>query len=175
GMNYKGYTAIIISDTVDSEVRTTILEHDTNFMTISVRGRLPGIAFGEHVTILILMPSCVHEFSGVPRKSNGMSSSLTLYNGRLKESRSAVRYTVNSPAVVENLIFDDKLAPMCNPLNVRLINVSTSGALIRAKPNYFCKDAAAELKITVETVVQGVVVRVQEVDDETTDYGFRFI
>lgn len=178
GMNYKGYTAIVKGQDNGSEMRTVILEHDTNFMTIEVKGRPNGIAIGEHVNILVLLPGSAHEFSGVLRKCNGTTTGMTLYNGRVKESRGATRYVANSPALVAHLIYSGQLVPLCNPLNVLLVNVSTSGALIRTKPNSFAKDAEAELKMNTgdsETVVQGVVVRVHDIDEGATEYGFRFV
>ncbi|MEG1777884.1 MAG: PilZ domain-containing protein [Angelakisella sp.] len=178
GTNYKGCTAIIKGSLEGSEIRTVIQEHDTNFMTIDVKGALRGIAIGDHVTILVLLAGSAHEFNGVLRKSNAGTSSLTIYNGKVKESRCAVRYVTNSPALVPNLVYDGELYPLCHRLEVTLVNVSTSGALIRTKPNSFVKDAVAELCITIadsETIVQGVVVRIRDIDDENSEYGFKFI
>lgn len=178
GANYKGCTAIVKGSTKGGEMRTVILEHDTNFMTISVKGELGGVAIGEHVDILVLLPNSAHEYSGVLRRYNGTATTLTLYNGRVKESRGATRYSANSLAKVENLVYGEQLAPLHRPLKVLLVNISTSGALIRTKPNSFIKDATAELRVSTgdsETVVQGVVVRVHKVDENQEEYGVRFI
>lgn len=177
-MNYKGCTAVIKSQNDDSEVRTTILEHDSNFMTIEVQGRLKGMEAGDQVTILVMLPNTAHEFNGVLRKVGGVSSSMTMFNGKVREGRGAIRYLTNSPAEVGHLVFAQQLVPLLHPLQVLLINVSTSGALIRAQSNSFVQDAVAELRINIngkETVLQGTVVRVCDIDETTSEYGFQFI
>ncbi len=176
---YEGCTVFIRDENSDATVRTTIVVYFKGSMTIQVRASLKDFSVGMHVVAVILSEHGVHEYRAVVRKITPTMSELSLYKGMVKqESRTATRYPVNAPATVVSLIAEARRMPLHTPLEVYIVNISTSGVLFRSKPDYFALEAIVELHLQIDgkvMILDATVVRMTHTDNTTTDYGCKFI
>ena len=101
-----------------------------------------------------------------------------MYRGRERENRGAVRYMINSQAVIENLIYDNKASQLHTPLSIELVDVSKSGVRFRSR-NYSLTDGdrfqmRMKMNESEKLLIADVV---HHVDKEAgiTEYGCRFL
>lgn len=177
--NYKG-CRIFIHDENGSEIaHTTITEYDSDYMRATIPCVL-NIENTEFVSVLIITNEGIHEYLGKILKPlfNSLSSQIALFKGQLKkEVRNAKRYSINTTAQIQSLVIRSNPAPLLNPLNVSILNLSSSGSLIRATPDCFRMNSVLEMKLSLGsnlTTIYGQIVRINNVDQTVTDYGCKF-
>jgi hypothetical protein len=101
-----------------------------------------------------------------------------MFQGQEKESRGATRYSVDTPALIDSLIFEDHPYPLHSPVKVVLINVSTTGMRFRAP--YYCLTVGDVVKMHLvvsgsEKQLLAKVVNHIDKESESSDYGCRFL
>lgn len=167
-----------ISDSGSGTIsEVTIISHNKEYMTISVRGSFRETTGNEFGTVLILTEEgSVHEFRGRIRRSaiDATHSEIALFKGHEKEDRASKRYTLNTVAVVENLITPTGKQPLTMAVEIVLTNLSTVGVSFKAEPKSFALDTVVEIKLKANasiSAMQGRVVRIRNIDATSAEYG----
>ncbi|MEG2074248.1 MAG: hypothetical protein RRY54_05745, partial [Angelakisella sp.] len=126
--NYKGCHAFVHYANDKAVTDATIVSHNKEYMTVSLRGNFKSAENNEFVSVLIVVNDTVHEYRGKLRRSpiDITSAEIALFKGQLKENRSAKRYTLNVPAVVNCIVTDHGKLPLKNAAEVSLVNLSTT-------------------------------------------------
>lgn len=177
--DYQG-CRIFIHDKNGKDVAcTTITEHKKDFMIITVNGIFNELINNDYVTLLIITSSNVYEYRGTLRGTSHVAGTMdfALYKGHVKKTRAATRYPINTNANVKHLVIKTNLYPLLNPIKVFIVNLSTSGALIRAKQNCFAMNAVIEIELIINgntTMIYGRIVRIVNIDSTTSEYGCEF-
>lgn len=169
---------IYIHDYDGNSIADSVILETQPDMTITIKGTIDSSS--EFVTALILGDDGVHEYQGKIRRVNSayMTSELALFKGRVKESRSSQRYALRLPALVEHLLFGENSAPLPQPVEVLIINLSTSGALLQARPNCFSVQSVVELKLRIGDEIETLHTKVRWVkyiNSTSAEYGCEFI
>lgn len=178
--DFAGYKAIIYDDAHEKTIaEATIVSFDREQYSAVVRTSKPmGEATRERLSILILCEDSVFECKGNVRKqTGGRQLEIALFQGRIKNDRAAVRYTLSAPATVENLMIGGRLIPLHTPVEVDVINLSAAGMLIGAQVPLLNIGTAFQLKLSVadrETVIHAQVVRINVIQADHIEYGCRF-
>lgn len=178
--NYKGCSIFVEDSKGNPIAKTVVLSQDQTHMTLTVEGNIELPKFNEAVTVLILRPDGVHAYQGNAHRSPGNPTvtDIDIYKGHIKEDRKSKRFGVNVNAYIPNLVFNHYTVPLLKPMSVTVVNLSTIGALIRARTNSFIENSGIELSLNIggrDTNIYGKIVRVRDVDEENTEYGCKFI
>jgi len=156
---------------------TVIREHDKKEQQIKVNLMPTVLRANDNCRVFILSSPTPCEFSGKLKKIGG-SLIIAMFQGQEKENRGAMRYPVNTSAKIEALIIDEQSYYLQTPVDVTLINISTSGVRFRApfysliENDVFMMDfiiSNANKTITAE------VVNCMDKGTESSDYGCRFV
>ncbi len=159
---------------------STIIEHDRQAHTIKIR------TVGEnnlnqmtHISVLIFVDDNILHFMGTVHKNpSPLVYDIAIYNGKRKEDRRHPRFDISSRGVVETLCISQQYIKLRMPLSVDVINISNCGALVRTLPNAFFKNHVFSLDLELNGSLMNfmcLVVRVNEIDDKTSNYGCEFI
>lgn len=178
--NYTGCSVFIYDQHGKIISRTTVQEFDRKYMTITLRGNVEFPQDEEYLTILIVVDDGVHEYQGVIHKTTFEMNmfKISLFKGQSRESRKAKRHNVNAKGIVSSLIINKTRAKMLNPLPVRVVNISTSGALLEARSNSFSPHACFVLELSVDgnkTELLGCIEWIRAINEETENYGCQFL
>ncbi len=163
-----------------SSHETKIIEHNRQFHTIKIK--IDGANFISsltHISIVIFTKDDILHFMGSVRKSFDINTiEIAIYNGKHKEDRRNPRYDISSCGLVSSLCISRQFITLRTPLMVNVINISSSGALVRTLPNAFFKGSIFSLDLELngsEMKLMCLVVRVNELDAETANYGCEFV
>ena len=171
--------SILIYDAVDNHhlCSTVVTDYDKNEMRIQIEVAPPTLETGKVCRLLILCTPTPCEYQGRVL-SEGTQKTIAMYQGQEKESRGAVRYELNAPALIEKLICDGQAYPLHTPLKVKLINISKTGVRFRT-PNYSLSSGdqfQMRMKIGVnEKLLIAEVTNHIDKDSTTSEYGCRFL
>jgi len=175
--DYTGNTVLIYTTNGDHLVSTVITEHDKHAKQIQLETFPTGLNVNDECKLMILSSPAPCEFNGKVKKT-GASLFIGMFQGQERESRSATRYPVNTPALITAHLIDGTTHPIQNPLAVALINISTSGVRFRAA--YYSLDVGDEFEMHLiinnnrKKVVAGVVNTLDN-GTESSEYGCAFI
>lgn len=178
--NFKGCKTIVRDDeTGDTITETEILDFDQVMVVITLNSRpFENMGYGR-VSLLVFTENEIFEFQGnVRRISVPGRISIALFKGRVKEDRYSKRYIVNAPASIISLIIDGEVSPFAEPEPVTVVNVSTDGVLVRARPNALEIPSCFQLKLMIggsETILNNCVVRTHKSTSEYTEFGCKLI
>ncbi len=173
--------SVIIHDKYGNQItRSNIISYKSDELVMEISSSLPRDLLNEQVSVLIIKASeKPYEYGGVIRRITPESSFISLYKGKEKEGRSAKRYKFESPAVIDNLVFDTEYSPLHTPIRVDVVNISSSGILFNAKPDYFALNSLLSIKLKIgekETRLIGEVISSQnKSDSEDSEYACKFI
>lgn len=177
--DYAGRHIFIHDGMGNSIANSTIETHNREYMTVQVKGRFAGPAGSEFVSVLILAGDGIHEYKGKIRHSTKpLTTELALFKGKITENRTSKRYAINTIAGVERISMNDIPVPLQSPLTVLVVNLSTSGVLLRAVPGCFAPDSILSFRLNIggkDAIISAQVVRVSEIDTTTHQYGCMLI
>lgn len=178
--DFKGLRAIVRDEESGNIItETTIQEHDKTLMVISVESRPFDNQGYSRVSVLVISDEEILQFLGNVRKYSAAGRvQIALFKGKLKEDRSNKRFSIGAPAVIENLIVDGLMQPLAKPEQVTVVNISTSGALVRTSPNMLQLYGFFQLKIMIngqETVLNNCVMRTHKSGQAFSEYGCKFV
>lgn len=178
--NYINCHVIVYDENENPIANTTVLSHDKIGMKISIACTLREHRIDDKIALMIIMENGVHEYRGTIRNMSSYPclTEIALFNGHVKENRGVVRRIVNTDAFISSLVFDYIPSPLLNPLKLSIVNLSTTGALISAKPDSFRNGACIEIVFKIgikDTIIYGKIVRIRTVDVSVEEYGCRFI
>ena len=170
--------AVLIHDSEGNPLcTTTVIDHDRGAMRIEVKDIPESLKIGANCSMLVLTSPAPCEYQG-RIISEGNRKIIALYRGRERENRGSARFNVNSHAVIENMIYDNKASPLHTPLTIELINISKSGIRFRSS-NFTMVDGdrfqmRMKLQESEKLLIADVV---HHIDKESgkTEYGCRFL
>lgn len=178
--NYTGCTIFIYDTFGNMLAKATVAEHSGDARPLVVYSRALATKSGAHVSVLIAAGNVLHEYSGRLRTSvmDGAATEILLFQGKVKESRAAKRYNVNTEAFIHAMVFGGTILRLLHPLKALIVNLSTSGVLISTPPNYFMIGHVFKLVFAIEdnsTTVFAKVVRITGAAADAVQYGCAFV
>ena len=131
---------------------------------------------GQQYEVLILTTPLPYVYQGRYQKLGGRSI-LKLFRESRKENRRETRYSINLPAHISNLVYEDKLHALHTPLTTQLINISKSGMRFRAVFNALTVGNKFQLHMKIgddEKVLTAEVVFCLDSPPDFSEFGCRF-
>lgn len=177
----KNNSTVIIrtNDEKKLTVKTAILNYDKAKHLITINGKYFEPEETPRVSLLILEDNNIIECQGVVRKQDSFGRrDISIFNIRSKESRSAVRYNINTKATIENIIIAGKVVPLGHAIEVSVENISTDGVLICTEHPSFNVDSSFQLRINIagnDVLINTCIVRTFVDTDGERKFGCRFI
>jgi len=161
----------------DHLMDTVVTEHNREEQQIQV-GSLPeDLHINDNCSLLVLTSPSPCEYLGKVKKVGG-SVFIAMFQGQEKENRTATRYAVNAPALIDTLITEGQPYSLHTPLTIRLINISTGGVRFRA-PYYSLADGDVfQMRMIISQNKKKLIAQVvNHVDNEpsSSDYGCIFL
>ena len=156
---------------------TVVKTHDKGAQQIQV-GFMPfELGINDNCKLLILSSPTPCEYQGKVKRVGG-NQFIAMFQGQEKESRSSSRYPVNTPALIDALIVDGEPHVVQTPIEVTLINISTSGVRFRA-PFYSFEDGDSfQMHMVISNNKKRIIAKVvNHLDNEPdhSDYGCLFL
>jgi len=175
--DYTGNSILIYDDAGSHLGSTVVTRHDKTVLRIELLDVPPLLTVGSCCRLLILSSPSPCEYHGRVRKE-GLRTYIAMYQGHERENRSAVRYKISCPALIENLICDDHPYSLHTPLEIMLIDISKIGVRFGA-PRYSLSDGdrfQMRMKISdTEKILIASVVHHIDIDSGSSEYGCRFL
>jgi len=179
GLNsdYTGFSILIYDMDGCTLGKAVVSKHNIDRQLFELQDTFPVLNTGDKCRILILSsPSPFECFGKFIR--HGVKTFIAVYNGREKENRKAVRYSVDSPALVEHLIYNGRAYPLLNPLKISLINISKSGVRFTAPFGSLSDGARFQMSMPINNNNKLLIADViNHIDSppESSEYGCRFL
>ena len=176
-IKYVGSPALFYNDEGENIFRSTITEYDKKENSITVEELPPDIKVGGSCKLLILTNPVPQECLGRIKNDAGKLV-IAIYKGHEKEQRGSVRYKVDFLGSIEKLIYDRSSYDLLSPVVVKILNLSSTGMRINAKPYTILNGDRFLIRIFVNVDVKIMVAQVmnsKEVDSENAEYGCRFL
>jgi len=169
---------VLIYDTDGNHLITTyVIMHEKDTKQIIVETLPDCLKLNNNCKVMILSAPVPVEFGGkIKRLGNGLC--IAMFQGQERDGRSSERYSINTQAKITTLIVDNQEHPIQTPINVVLMNISTTGLRFRAPFYSFEVGDQFQMDFSVGQSQKKVVVKVvNNVDNghESSDYGCRFI
>ena len=176
--NYTNCPVIIYDINNEHIADSFITEHDKRSGTILIASLLNNLEQGAKVNIIIVHAGGVASYNGSLRKARGEEHEIALYNEKHRQARGSHRHKLNTPGTINNIITKDGKQQLNPPLQVIVVNISTTGTLVKAVPGYFKLGAIIEIHLTIhgkEAILLATVVRETKNADSTINYGCKFM
>jgi hypothetical protein len=176
-IEYIGCSVFVYDEDGTSLLRATVVGHDKKEMRIQLDEMPEKFQIGDMCRLLIMSEPSPREYHGRIRSDFG-EKYIALFRGKDKESRGATRYNVNHSANIEKLVYNGKEFGLHKPVEVSLINISTSGMRFRAKVNTINQNDRFKTTISFddnEKTLYAQVVNMREIDNDIAEYGCRFL
>lgn len=158
-------------------VNTIVISHDKVDKQIQVANMPSSLKVNDECRLFILTSPTPCEYVGKVRKFAGITS-FAMFQGVVKENRAATRYKVNTPAVLNAYVHEGKVYPVLKPINVTLINISTSGVRFRAP--YYTLNEGDFFRINMvvsgsnKSLIAETINHLDHNQCEYSDYGCHF-
>jgi hypothetical protein len=175
--DYIGCSVILYDEEGATLSSATVVSHNIIEKRIQLDEISDVLRVGDMCRLLILTEPSPREYFGRIRFDFG-DSYIALFRGKEKELRGATRYKVNFAANIEKLIYNGKEYDLYEPVEVRLINISTSGMRFCARLNTINIDDRFKATISFDDNVKTLyaqVVNKREIEDSREEYGCRFL
>jgi len=158
-------------------ITTYVIMHEKDTKQIIVETLPESLKLNNNCKVMILSAPVPVEFDGkIKRLGNGLC--IAMFQGQERDGRSSERYSINTKAQITTLIVEDKEHQIQTPINVVLMNISTTGLRFRAPFYSFEVGDQFQMDFSVGQSQKKVTVKVvNNVDNghESSDYGCRFI
>ncbi len=130
---------VIVRDAQDIQIaKSTITAHDRHNMSIDIDTELPEAMLNTYVSILMFPhDTSPVEYRGLIRKIVSSRTTISIFKGEELPGRGAKRYTINAPAVIDAVMLMHRRLALSVPLDINIINISTSGMLFSSEANLF--------------------------------------
>ena len=177
GSIYKDHT-VLIYDTNNNHLTTTVVtEHDKASQLIQVRKMPKGLEINDDCKLLIMSSPTPCEYLGRVRKVGGIVT-IAMFQGQEKENRGAARYPITAYAKIDALVIDGNSHTLQTPVNVALINISTSGVRFRAPYYSLVTGDTFMMHMVISNNKKRITTEVLNYVDNgqvSSDYGCRFL
>ncbi|MEG1568563.1 MAG: PilZ domain-containing protein [Oscillospiraceae bacterium] len=171
-----GGSAIIRDEKGNVIAESKIVDYDSKFMIIKIKGKLAHLRKDASVKVLILRETNTYEFNGIVRIVMSDVADIALSKGGKKENRAAVRYKIQSVARIEHLVAKTVLLSLPVPADVTVTNISATGLCFESERT-FRVDGKLEIKLKIgDSDVSKVirVVRIHPKSETEIEYGCAF-
>ena len=175
--DYTGHSVLIYDMDGNHLLNTVVREHDKTAKQIRVNTLPATIKPNDDCKLLILTSPAPCEFQGKIKKIGG-ALYIAMFQGQLKESRTASRFAVNTPAIIDICVIEGQQYKLLAPIKVILKNISTSGVRFAAPFNAFNDRDKFRMHMTISGAKKQLIAEVMNHLDNapaSTDYGCRFV
>ena len=176
-VDYTDHSILIYDMDGNHLVDTVVKEHDKADKQIRVGSMPASLKANDDCKLLILTSPTPCEYQGKVKKVGG-AFFIAMFQGQLKENRTATRYAVNTPALIDIFVVDGQQYKLLNPVKVVLKNISTSGVRFLAPFYTFNDRDKFRMHMTISGSKKQLIAEVMNhLDNEpiSTDYGCRFV
>ena len=175
--DFAGNTVLIYDANGKHLIDTTVSDYDKSSHQIQVTDMPEELKVNDTCKTLILSSPVPCEFRGRVKKTGGIFY-IAMYMGQEKESRNATRYPIIVPALITAFVIDGTVHTIQSPVEVTLINISTTG--VRFSAPYYSFDNGDELHIHAiinksRKKITAEVIDHKDKENNTTEYGCRFL
>jgi len=175
--DFTGCSVLIYNTDGNHLISTHIREHDREDQHIKLNLMPDELSVNDNCKVFVLSSPTPCEFLGKVKKLGG-NTTIAMFQGQEKENRGSTRYAVSTPAGIESLVIDGKSYNLQNPVEVTLINISTSGVRFRAPYYSFIVGDVFIMNLVISNskkIVTAKVVNCVEKLNVSSDYGCRFM
>lgn len=179
-IDYKGCKTVV-RDVQSHQViaDTTILEYDKKTAVATLDSSDFNTLDCTRITMLVLYEGVLYEFHGnIRRPAPPGRVVIAMFKGRVKEDRTARRYAVNAPAMIESLIINGRQEPLPYPEPATIINISTGGMLLRVESMKIGAAASFRVRLMIDgtpTYLNNCAVRTHKKGPGYIEYGCAFL
>jgi len=176
-VDYTGCVVLIYKADGEHLIDTKVTDYDRGALRIGVEELPPEARTGDAYRLLILTSPSPREYQGRVVKE-GTKQIIAMYQGQEKESRGSIRYAVNFPAQIENMICDGRAYPLNTPVEIDLMNISKSGVRFRAPQNALRDKDRFQMRMKIGDSDKLLIAdAVHHVDRESgiSEYGCKFL
>jgi hypothetical protein len=177
GSVYSDHT-VIIYDTNNNHLITTVVTNHNKAERLIQVSRMPKeLKHNDDCKLLILSSPTPCEYLGRVKKVGGVVS-IAMFQGQEKESRGAARYAITATADIDALVINGEPYTLQTPVNVNLINISTSGMRFRAPYYTLVVDDIVQMHLVISNNKKRITTKVINCVDNkqaSSDYGCRFL
>ena len=174
--DYEGCAVFVYDQENNRVAEAVILDHNRRDHIIRISHTLENVRSTERLNLLIVHPDEISEYSGTLRSIIAGSRELALFRQRPRQGREAVRHEINETASV--CIVDENLKHVSEAAQVTVVNMSTSGAMIRSQFGRFKVGDSLEILMKfggTESVLHAKIVRDRYISDGVAEFGCKFI
>ena len=174
---YVGSTALVYDNAGENLARTIVTDYDKVRSLMSLKKIPPELKIGDVCRLLILTEPVPRECHGKIKSDVG-NKIIALFKLEEKENRGSSRYKVNFSAFIEKMIYDNKPYDLLRPVEINLMNISTSGMRFFAEPNTVTHGDRFQIRIYLNMDVKVLVTEIvnhREIDENRIEYGCRFV
>ena len=174
--DYEGCAVFVYDQENNRVAEAMILDHNRRDHIIRISHTLENVRSTERLNLLIVHPDEVNEYSGTLRSIIAGSRELALFRQRPRQGREAVRHEINETAVA--IIVDEELKPVSEDIQVTVVNMSTSGAMVKSQFARFKVGDALEIKMNfggTESLLHAKIVRDRYLGDGIAEFGCKFV
>ena len=177
GIDFSGSPALIYSNVDDNVFRTVVTTHDRNREYIILEELPEDLSIGDTCRILVLVEPAPQECNGKLKNDLG-DTVIALFKKQVKESRGATRYKVNFTAFIENMIIEKQIYKLLNPIEVKFINISTTGMRFYAQPDTIAVGDRFQIRVYINLDVRVMIAQVVNyklTGPDREEYGCRLL
>jgi len=177
GSDLTGFSVLIYDTNGNHLGSTVIASHDRKAQWIQVKRTPSELRANDNCKLLVLSSPSPCEYQGKVKRE-GKEFYIAIFQGQEKESRGATRYKVNTPAVIDSLIYDKQPYPLHTPVTVELMNISTSGVRFRAPFYSFTEGNTFQMHFVIsgsQKMLIAIAVNHTDKEPALSEYGCRFL
>jgi len=176
GLDFDGCNAILYDEEGKQLAIVKIEKYDGSENTIKVFAD-PALLVGALCDVLILTAPVPYTYKGRIHDL-GHYKLIRLFKGKSMCKRREVRYSVDLPASIDGLIYDDRIYPLQKKLDARLINISKSGVRFRTDYNALTVGGRVRMRMKVgddeKSLTADVVFRTDNPPD-CSEFGCKLV
>jgi len=153
---------------------TTVTGYSSDEMYIEVPKGATNIKLRTRLHILIIHSAGASEFSGSLRSVRQGLYEISIYGEQQREGRTADRRTLNTSAMISDMVTDSGANELQTPIPTMLENISATGVLVKIENIRINIGTFLQIEFNIigkEVVLYGEVVRECMLDDHTFEYG----
>ena len=175
--DYNGCAVMLYDASGNCQVSTIVTNYDKKSLRLEVRDIPQALKTGDNCRLLILTSPSPCEYQGRVIK-DGQHRIIAMYMGKEYENREDVRYNINSPAFIDNMICDGKAYQLHTPYKIKLINISKSGARFSAPNNTLFDGDIFQMRMKISRCNKILIAEIAnhlDRNDEISEYGCRLL
>lgn len=154
--------------------KTSVTGYNRGRLFVREVDGLTAVKPGAGLHILVVHASGASEMSGTLRKTFQGICAISVYDELKRDVRTSVRRTLNTSAIISDMVTDSEVPAIDSPIPVTIENMSTSGVLIVSQDTRLPIGALLQMEFRTNGktgIIYGEVVREQRPTDETYRYG----